>query len=294
MEKILAGLINFTCFIPLKLMRATPSDTITWFMRGIHVFTNVYCHYIGTTAPLSPLRNYYLVGEPMFYIYLTSEILAQVFYLISTFMNPGYVTKEEMLLDRSETVSKNSEIDIEAGERAFQILKDKPILNMKERAKCETCDWQMPLRAIHCYTCDKCVRRFDHHCPWVGNCVGERNYRFFYLFIHFQSFALFMMTWSTYYAFYDTPTNWFWFHRYLIASMVILCIASPTGLALIFFHNYIVTTAQTSYEVVKHNKIPYLQSFPAGVSPFNQGAWINYKLTFFRWRPILWENLFAT
>ncbi|KAF7970447.1 hypothetical protein HWV62_23935 [Athelia sp. TMB] len=48
---------------------------------------------------------------------------------------------------------------------------------------CIQCMARKPLRSKHCRTCDKCVARSDHHCPWVWNCVGSNNHRQFILFV---------------------------------------------------------------------------------------------------------------
>ncbi|XP_063058413.1 palmitoyltransferase ZDHHC20-A [Engraulis encrasicolus] len=51
---------------------------------------------------------------------------------------------------------------------------------------CDHCQVIKPDRCHHCSTCDQCVLKMDHHCPWVNNCVGFSNYKFFVLFLGYS------------------------------------------------------------------------------------------------------------
>jgi len=55
---------------------------------------------------------------------------------------------------------------------------------------CAMCNVYQPPTAVHCPECHVCVDGYDHHCPWMGCCIGKRNYK---------SFMMFNLSWLTYF-----------------------------------------------------------------------------------------------
>jgi hypothetical protein len=49
------------------------------------------------------------------------------------------------------------------------------------KANCAVCKIkEKPPRSKHCSICEICVEKYDHHCIWLNNCIGENNYRYYH------------------------------------------------------------------------------------------------------------------
>ena len=72
---------------------------------------------------------------------------------------------------------------------------------------CPKCLIKMNYRTKHCLICEKCIDNFDHHCFWVGNCIGKKNFSLFFNFLIYVIFnTLFNFTITTYYVFTEMST----------------------------------------------------------------------------------------
>ncbi|EMR10023.1 hypothetical protein PNEG_01777 [Pneumocystis murina B123] len=89
-----------------------------------------------------------------------------IFFFYVMFSNPGYIPKPQGIKEQREVIEDLIK------ERAFD-----------RQHFCIFCYLRKPLRSKHCKVCSRCVARFDHHCPWTGNCIGLRNHRLFIVYI---------------------------------------------------------------------------------------------------------------
>jgi hypothetical protein len=136
-----------------------------------------------------------------------------VLYLKVSLMDPGYwpvgqqVTKPEgtfvVLVEEPHPADQENVVTVkdenlpsdnvhdQSGSSLVNISRSSRI-DDKLRRFCTACRLDQPLRTKHCRDCKKCVSLYDHHCPWIGGCVGQNNRLYFFWFVFFQCLELWL------------------------------------------------------------------------------------------------------
>jgi len=149
---------------------------------------------------------------------------------------------------------------------------------------CSTCNIYRPPRCTHCSVCENCIERFDHHCPWIGNCIGRRNYWLFYSFVMCTgAINTFVLITSAVHLGVLTTEHGDRGHEGLeaflealgsaplSATLVVYCVLIVWfTVGLCMYHNYLVSTNQTTYEQIKG-------VYSSGHNPFHRGILGNYQ-----------------
>jgi hypothetical protein len=141
---------------------------------------------------------------------------------------------------------------------------------------CARCVKLKPDRSHHCRLCDVCVLKMDHHCPWIANCVGYLNYKYFILTLTYAVCCLWLYSATFWEALvvniYDTEAS-----PVLCLSLVMLysfaCLLTLAITAFWVFHINLIKINCTTIEFIEKSHSDSVIS----LSHYSLSTWDNFK-----------------
>ena len=171
-------IIPFTQELPIKFFQKWEGDNFFplkgSLISGPCSFKPTLMTFIAISVPVILFfcfESKYLKKEVTIFIPILIALIyliTTIFLFIASFSDPGIINrfhlKEKIIMEKKSILINQ-------------------LGYLKIYKYCGTCKIIRPNRSTHCGDCNNCVERFDHHCPWIGNCAGKRNYKYFFYFL---------------------------------------------------------------------------------------------------------------
>ncbi|EPS67406.1 hypothetical protein M569_07370, partial [Genlisea aurea] len=215
-------------------------------------------------------------AAPIFVVGLILTLLNLLFLFMTASTNPGIVPRNRKAResDTSSSLASTDWINATAPNLSAPKTRDVYVNGHTIKVKyCDTCSLYRPPRASHCSICNNCVQRFDHHCPWVNQCIGVRNYRSFILFVSTSTIlCIYVFTFSLLCLLKQPGRMWYAMSRDIVSVILIVyCFISVWFVGgLTVFHFYLMCTNQTTYENFRFR-------YDKKENPYNKGVINNVR-----------------
>uniref|UniRef100_A0A6I8RKB7 Palmitoyltransferase n=1 Tax=Xenopus tropicalis TaxID=8364 RepID=A0A6I8RKB7_XENTR len=157
-----------------------PPPIFLWclmFVGSYYIFVVELCFY--TVTSIAERVTFLVIYYILFAMFLWS-------YIVTASTHPATPPKHFHFLKRMKELRTLGNRTEELG----HTIKKHPIHTMTHEGNirlCEKCLLIKPDRCHHCHVCNTCVLKYDHHCPWLNNCVGFSNYKTFLLVLLYGS-----------------------------------------------------------------------------------------------------------
>ena len=156
---------------------------------------NIYCLFYKKNEPLITLGPQFYFSLLLIFIVNLTNIFALLFlynklhylfhfpglilylfqsysHLYTMLINPGIPKKKWYFHNNLiKKITKDPIFNSQFNFEKYQICKKCSLLIDKN------------LNVVHCEICNICCEEYDHHCPWIGKCIGKNNNKTFGWFL---------------------------------------------------------------------------------------------------------------
>ncbi|KAH9814410.1 DHHC palmitoyltransferase-domain-containing protein [Melampsora americana] len=116
-----------------------------------------------------------------------------------------------------------------------------------------------PPRAHHCRICGVCWLKYDHHCPWINQCVGLHNERYFFLFLVYMTISnIWIVYWGWTSFLISTNFNRLWNFNsprlFMILTWILNLVIGITVGIMMIWQLILIVKGETSVESIDNGK----------------------------------------